>query len=183
MTTLPDDVQERVGSYISHQAVKAPQALLEIVQKGHEKLLGLVDGMSEAQAKFKPADDVWSVLEVLDHVVTAKRGVARTCVTLARGETPRGIGEEGQEATAQDGITGKHFSSITGARSAAEEAHAEMIDFIIGLSDDVNLDARFKHFVFGPLNCREWAAFQRVHDGDHAQQIEQVVAADGYPAA
>lgn len=181
MTTTPDDVQERVGSYISHQSVKAPQALLEIVQKGHDNLLRLLDGMSETQAKFKPADDVWSVLEVLDHVITAKRGVARTCVTLARGEAPRSIGEEGQEETPQDGITGKRFSSIADARSAAEEAHAEMVDFIIGLSDDVDLDARFKHFLFGPLNCREWAAFQRVHDGDHGQQIEQVKAAKGYP--
>jgi hypothetical protein len=33
------------------------------------------------------------------------------------------------------------------------------------------------------LNCRQWAAFQRVHDVDHMEQIKQVKAAPGYPAS
>ncbi|MCH7954097.1 MAG: DinB family protein [Chloroflexi bacterium] len=182
MTTLTDDVQERVGSYIRHQAAKEPDAIRDIVQTGHDKLLALLDGMSEKQAGFKPSPDDWSVLEVLDHVVTAKRGVARTCVTLARGDVPAGIGEEGQENSQQDGITGKHFASLAEARAGAEAAHAEMIEFIGGIAQGVDVDARFDHFLFGPLNCREWAAFQRVHDGDHGNQIEKVLASAGYPA-
>ena len=183
MTTLTDDVQERVVSYIRHQAAKEPEAIKDIVQTGHEKLLALLDGMSEEQATFKPSPDEWSVLEVLDHVVTAKRGVARTCVTLSRGDAPRGIGEEGQETSPQDGVTGKHFSSLAEARAGAETAHAKMIEFIGGIAQGVDLDARYNHFLFGPLNCREWAAFQRVHDGDHGNQIEKVLASPGYPAS
>ena len=183
MTTLTDDVQERVGSYIRHQAAKEPDAIKDIVQTGHDKLLALLDGMSEEQATFKPSAGDWSVLEVLDHVVTAKRGVARTCVTLARGDVPAGIGEEGQEKSPQDGVTAKHhFSSLAEARAGAEAAHAGMIEFIGGIAQGVDLDARYNHFLFGALNCREWAAFQRVHDGDHGNQIEKVLASAGYPA-
>jgi hypothetical protein len=36
---------------------------------------------------------------------------------------------------------------------------------------------------FGPLHCKAWYLFQRVHDIDHANQINAVKEAPGYPAA
>ncbi len=178
MASRPPELIERLTGYIHHNATKDPAAIRALVQEGHDKLVGLLDVMSDAQAAFKPAPDVWSVLEVLGHVVTAKSGVARICDRLARGETPTNRGAEGEE---QDGITRDRFASIADARPAIESAHQELLAFIDGPLASANTDARFKHFVFGDLNCREWAAFQRVHDGDHSQQIEQVTTAPGYP--
>jgi len=45
-----------------------------------------------------------------------------------------------------------------------------------------NVETRFGHFLFGELNALEWAVFQRVHDGDHSNQIQQITSATGYPA-
>ena len=178
MAARPPELIERLTGYIQHNATKDNTALRDLVQQGHDQLLGLLDGISETQAQFKPAPDVWSVLELLGHVVTAKSGVARICARLARGETPTNRGAEGEE---QDGVTRDRFASLAEARPALEAAHKELLAFIDGPLASANTDARFKHFVFGNLNCREWAAFQRVHDGDHAQQIEQIIAAPGYP--
>ncbi len=50
-----------------------------------------------------------------------------------------------------------------------------------GLTEDASLDARHDHFFFGPLNWKEWLAFQRVHDGDHLQQIEAIRGFPSYP--
>lgn len=179
MTTAPDEVVERITSYIQHNAAKEPQALRALVEQGHAQLSSLLDGLSQGQASFKPAPDVWSVMELLQHVTTAKRGVARICVLLARGEQPAGLGREGDE---QDGVMGpKTFASLAEAREVLGSAHGEMLEFIDGLTGAANLDERFNHFMFGDLNCREWAAFQRVHDGDHANQITQIMAAPGFP--
>lgn len=179
MTTAPDEVVERITSYIQHNAAKQPPALRALVEQGDAQLISLLDGMTEAQASFKPAPDVWSVMELLQHVTTAKRGVARICAQLSRGEQPAGLGREGDE---QDGVMGsKTFSSLAEARGVLESAHGELLDFVDGLSATADLDARFNHFLFGDLNCREWAAFQRVHDGDHANQIGQIMAAPGFP--
>ena len=41
--------------------------------------------------------------------------------------------------------------------------------------------ATFDHPFFGPLNCKGWVAFQRLHDADHIGQIEQIKASAGYP--
>ena len=170
MVTISDDVRERLVSYLKHQAGKSPQAIKELVQKGHDQLLDRFDGLSEEQATFKPEPDVWSVVEVLQHAAPAKRSVANLCVTLARGATPeRGGGDT-------------TYASLAEARSALEAAHMELLAFVDGLSPDVNVEARFEHSFFGELNCLEWAAFQRVHDGDHAGQIDQIRAATGFPA-
>lgn len=183
MATLPDGVRERVVSYVKDQVEKGTAAMTESVQTGHDQLLSLLEGMSEEQAKFKPSGESWSVLELLQHVVTAKRGTARLCAALARGETPRNIGPEGEESSYQDGITRASFRSLAEAYAAVQSAHGELLAFIAGLSPEADLDTRFKHFLFGALNCQEWAVFQRVHDGDHARQIEQIKAAPGFSSA
>lgn len=178
MTTAQDEIIERVVSYIRHNAAKEPQAIRELVQKGHEQLVALIDGLSEEQARFQPGPDDWCVLEVLRHVVFAKRGVARVCAGLARGERPAGLGGEGEQ---QDGIVGEAFPTLAAARSALDAAHQELISFIEGPLAQGDLRARYRHFLFGELNCREWAAFQRVHDVDHVNQIGQIKASPGFP--
>jgi sulfur relay (sulfurtransferase) complex TusBCD TusD component (DsrE family) len=184
-TEAPSDVRERVTGYIKHQASKSNQAILDLVQKGHEQLMDGIDGVSDQQATFKPSADEWSVLDVMQHVVAAKKGVARMCQALARGEQPAGIGGEGQEEgdlKKQDGVTGRAYASLAEASAEAVKAHDELVAFVNSVSDESNTDTTFDHFLFGPLNCREWAVFQRVHDGDHGGQMDKVKAADGYPS-
>ena len=36
--------------------------------------------------------------------------------------------------------------------------------------DALDRNTRFTHFFFGAMNAREWACFQRIHDGDHFPQ-------------
>ena len=182
MTTVPDDDVTRLVGYLKYQAEKEPEAIRALVQGGHDSLLGILDGISPEQAAFKPDADTWSVLEVLEHVVTGKHEVVRLCTGLAGGKAYDGVGPEGEKATIQDGVTRVSFDSLDDARSSAESEHAELLAFIEGLSPETDVEARYKHFIFGALTCREWAVFQRVHDLDHGNQIEKVKAAPGYPA-
>lgn len=175
MVTVTDELRERLLSYISHQVSRGPEAIKSVVQKGQKQLLDGLDGLSEEQASFKPDADTWSVLEVLRHVVDGKRRNAAGCVALARGETRGGEAETGR--------TGEELPSLAAARSALEAAHDDLVAFVESLSPATNLEARYEHPWFGELNCQEWAAFQRIHDGDHAEQIEQVKAAPGFPKA
>jgi hypothetical protein len=181
MATAPaPDVVERVTSYIKHQGAKSPDALRDMIQAAHDRLALMLDGLSSDQASFKPSADDWSVLELMHHVISAKIGVARACERLAKGEV---IPSQGGEGDGQDGMMrGDTLTSIASARAALQTAHQEMLNFLDSSLPKANLDVRFHHFLFGDLNCAEWAAFQRVHDGDHANQIEQIKAAPGYPA-
>ena len=181
MTTQQEELLTRIRGYVQHQANKDLDAVRSLIQQGHDQLLGQLDSVTEEQARWKPAPDVWSVLEVLRHVVPSKRGVARICAALARGETPRGFGEEGQATAGQPAATDA-LDSLAEARAALEAAHQELLAVVDTFAQGTDLEARYDHGFFGPLNCREWAVFQRVHDADHAQQIEQIKAAPGFPA-
>jgi hypothetical protein len=180
MTTAQDQLIDRVSGYIRHNATKEPPAIRGFVQQGHQQLATLLDAMSEEQAAFKPGPDDWSVLELLAHVVTAKRGVARICERLGRGEQVANFGGEGEE---QDGVTRVAFASLAEARRGMDAAHDALLAFIDGPLAAAGLTPRYGHFLFGDLNCREWAVFQRVHDGDHAGQITQITSARGYPTS
>ena len=182
-TELQSEVQERVTGYIKHNSKKSNEAVRDLVEHGHKRLLEIIDGLSEGQATFRPSAEEWSVLDTMQHVVAAKKGVARMCEELARGEQPGGIGGEGEETQKQDGVTGRAYATLAEATQAAVAANEELIAFVNGLSDASNTEVTFAHFLFGPLNCREWAVFQRVHDGDHGGQIEKIKAADGFPSA
>ena len=175
MVTPPDEVKDRVLSYIKHQAAKSAPALRGVVQQGHDQVMGLLAGMSDEQAGFKSSAEEWSVFEVLQHASEAGRRTARGCVALAAGGETNKIERAGQ-------IKNEPFTSLDQARAALDAGHQELVDFIDTLSPETNVEATLAHPFFGPLNCREWAAFQRVHDGDHAGQIEQITSAAGYPA-
>jgi len=180
-TEAPEDVRERVRSYLVHNATKELGELRDLVQKGHDQIMGIAAGLTASQATFKPAPDEWSVLDCFQHVVAAKKGTARLAATLARGEQPPGIGGEGEETRRQDGVTGTRYATLDEARAAAQAAHEELLAFLDTAASTANLEATYPHFLFGDLNCLQWAAFQRVHDGDHAGQIERIIAAPGYP--
>ena len=51
-----------------------------------------------------------------------------------------------------------------------------MLETILGLPDAPDTSITPPHPFFGDLNCREWAAFQRVHDEDHIQHAAKILA-------
>ena len=167
---IPQRKREWVLAFIAEHSVKEPEEIATVVQEGHDEVLDAIAPLTNAQAKRRRSDDDWSVLDAMAHVVTTKQVCAGLCGSLAGGSRPPGIGPEWEEEPAQDGITNVSFETLAAAREAAETAHQQLLSTISKL-DSANLDVSFKHYIFGAMNAREWAVFQRIHDGDHVAQI------------
>ena len=93
---------------------------------------------------------------------------------------------QGKELFREAGIPvsdGRLATSPTEARAAADEAHASIMAFVATVTPDTNTEKEFRHFVFGSMNCRQWAVFARIHDADHAPSIGRIKASPGYPAS
>ncbi len=174
MTTDQNELRERVISYVRHQVEKGPEGIRQAILKGYDQLHGLIDGLSEEQAAFKPSPDDWCVLEVLQHVVESKQKVARRSFALARGETAPPV-------TVIGTVEGQVPATLAESRTALEKEHRELLRFVESLSPETNVEAKQPHPWFGPLDCREWAVFERVHDGDHANQILEIKGAPAFP--
>ena len=170
---IPERTKEWALSFIAEHSVKEPERIAAVVQEGHDEILNAIAPLTDAQAGQRPSDDDWSVLDAMAHVVTTKQVCAGLCESLAGGS---GFGPEWEEESAQDGITTVTFETLTAAREAAETAHQQLLGTISKL-DSANRDVSFKHYIFGAMNAREWAVFQRIHDGDHIAQLRKIVSA------
>jgi len=179
--TIPEERRALAVAYLREGGLKSAVEIEASVEEGHSALLHAIDGLSDVQAAYNAEPDEWSVLELMGHVVTAKQLVAALCTSLAAGQLPPGFGPALEEEAAQDGVTVARFETLKAARAAAGEAHTALLNFIRGADGAANLDMTFKHFVFGALNGREWAVFQRLHDDDHRPQVDVIRGAAGFP--
>jgi hypothetical protein len=66
-------------------------------------------------------------------------------------------------------------------RLALTQEAARFASILERLPRDPDLANEAHHPQFGLLNYRAWFLFARLHDGDHARQIETIKATDGYP--
>ena len=170
---LPEDVVERVRSYIQHQGSKSPDAIADLVAAGQLKLLDAIAGIDDERAACHPAEGEWSLRELMLHVVAAEGSVAGMIAKISAGEVlkasdpKRAIGMQ----RADDGLT---FGMLLEELRAV---NVRTLDAVRAIPASADLDVKPPHPFFGPLNVKEWAAFQRVHDEDHAQHALKILAA------
>jgi len=169
---FPDEVRDRVVSYIRHQGSKPPDALIELVKTSQERFLGVVSAVSDEVAERKPAPDEWSLRELIRHVLDAQESVSGLVHNLSRGMQPPGRGGAGRMVD----DTGQQFSEYV---EQLRTLNDRMLYAIEGMPADPDLKETAAHPFFGQLNCKEWAAFQRVHDEDHVQHAQKILASIG----
>ncbi len=167
---LPDEARQTVVSYLAHEGRKDASAIVEVIERERRRLVDVLGGISVEQAGFIPSSGGWSIREVARHVAGAETGVAAIIARLAGAPEP-------PEASHPAGQSLAEVSRELG------QARAQLLAVVGGLAEDANLDAKHDHLFFGPLNWKEWLAFQRVHDGDHIEQIEAIRRSPSYPKA
>ena len=170
---LPNEVRDRVVSYMQYQAQKPHGDILALVEKSQQRYLDVVGALSDDAASKKPAPDEWSVRELIRHVISAERGVALFVHHLARGERPPANNDTREPGLAMPD-DGRPFAGLVDELRKTNES---MLQAIRNLPPSPNLTERAKHPFFGDLNCVEWAVFQRVHDEDHVQHAQKILSA------
>ena len=167
-----DEQTQQALSYIRHQASKGLSDLSALVERTAADCAHCLEGVSEEQASFKPGEE-WSVKEVLGHMLVSGAGVNREIASLVAGQPP--------VREARMGVVAGADRPIDELRQRLARLWRETARLAASLPEDGSVERTWEHPVFGPLNFREWIAFQRIHALDHVQQIEQVKAAPGYP--
>ena len=181
-----DALEERrrqLTSFVQEHSAEGNDALLELISGGHKHLVGSVKDFSVNQASWKPAPEEWSALEAMSHILEVKQGVTKTCLALAQGRPPEPAEEALVAQWLSKGYSGDPLSSPEAAIEAAVAGHAGMAAFVESISEFTDVKKCHSHPLVGPMNCREWAVFQRAHDADHGEQIEKIKAMRGFPGA
>jgi hypothetical protein len=170
--------------------------LLEQLEATQKTVVAALEGVSEAQWRFKPAPDVWSVQQVAEHIILAE-DFLRNTVTDRILKTPvvprlananpefdkkffEGVQDRSRKATAPEPIV------PTGKIATPEEAikeflarRAKTIAYVKSTDDDLRA-----HAVPGPAGQMDGYQFLLLlasHSARHAAQIREVQANPGYP--
>jgi hypothetical protein len=163
------DEQRRIRGYLQAQGAKlSPPAIIDKVHAAMQDLRRAAAAVPAARFEERPAPEEWSGNEVMAHVVDAGRhfgdqiiaildGRARVAADRQRAPVERHTAEEWWTILARDRET--LFARVRAADPTA------------------NLAETIEHPMFGPLTWRETLLFTRLHDHDHAGQLEKIAAA------
>ena len=175
MTTQAEEFR-RIHSYLQSQGERYTfSELWSRLIRARITVMDSVEGVTQEQAEFRFDPDEWSIAEVLHHLLTSSERVAELVDALSRGESvnPGRIDPPREETTATIGDLTTRLREDSIAWSALTQR----------LPDSPPTEPTAPHSMFGELHARAWYLFQRVHDLDHAGQIEKNKQAEGYPSS
>ena len=157
---------ERVTSYLHAQARKlSVPELVEKVRSDSRQLRDALLAVHSDRFSVKPAPGEWSPNEVAAHIVTTGHLFGQAIIEIVAGREPT--------STPLDVIT-EGAPSRTGAEwwDLHEGNRERLFAAVLEADPEAHLEKSIYHPSFGNLNWREALLFLRVHDLDHARQIQ-----------
>jgi DinB superfamily len=185
-------------SLIAGETTKTDRdALVAHLKKTEAAFLKSIDGLSEAQWKWKPAPDRWSVAECAEHITKAEdllRGRVETMLKAApagpellaktKGKDElilKAIPDRTRKATAPEPLVPKgSFADEKATIEAFKASRAKTIALASGPADlraYANAD-----LPLAETDAYQGLLFQSAHTEWHTKQIEEVKATAGFPA-
>lgn len=176
----------------------AVAALWEDLQAVRAEVLREAEGLSQAQADFKPGEKDWSVGEVIDHLTIAEIATGKLTTKLTReAEAAGAVAPFPADLRAFTPLppwpagpaeappvvwpsAGKPIRDLIATMKATRERSRQSIEKM------ATLDPRrlvFKHFRLGDLDLAQWWVLQAQHDRIHLGQIRDIKRARGFPGA
>ncbi|MEZ4455410.1 MAG: DinB family protein [Gemmatimonadales bacterium] len=174
------------------------QEIVALLETSATRFTGCYADLPDAAFRFKPAPDVWSIAENVDHLVQAESRSGKLIrERMLQAEAPADLvaqsagGHERIGAAIPDRnvkVRAPEFILPAGQWGSAgemtavfEESRRALIEFLRSTSLDLSRYVA-PHPLFGPLNGYQWAHATGLHTLRHVAQIEEVKAAPGYPA-
>lgn len=185
MTTTPitgqvfgeEQARDPTHDFLMTEAQKPFAELAPPVIDARAKLLEALRGVSDAQARFRPAgagegEEGWPIALIIKHVTGAE---GRLTLRL------RALGTGTEMPAVVAGPPTDNGEPITDLISALEASRVEMLAAMKAIEGKERLDTMAKHPFFGEMNCRAWFRLQGLHEEDHARQVEGIKAHPEYP--
>jgi DinB superfamily len=177
LALISDDIKANRDRYIAimtEHGTMRPDGIVESLRETQEELLSIFRSATDEQARTKPAPDEWNLHELAVHAVFTERLIAKLIHHASRGTFPSPEDLEGAGIGMMPKSDDRSYAEVL---DDLERKNADLLDAVRDLPEQPNTEMRPPHPYFGPLNCREWAGFQRVHDLDHIHHSRKILAA------
>lgn len=169
----------------------------KFLKESKEGVENAIKGLSEAQLKFKPAADVWSVEECLKHIAITEQALwgmeeaslkqaatpdKRSEVKLTDEEVIKRIEDRSTKIKTFDPMKPENtpFKSATEALTSFNQNRDKLISYVKNTNDD--LRNHVLALPFGSLDGYQFILFISAHTNRHVQQIYEVKSNPNFPA-
>jgi len=159
--------EARIRSYLEAQGAKlSPAAIIDKVRAAMAELRAAAESVPPARFNDRPEPEEWSGNEVMAHVIDAGKHFGDQIVQALDGMPPAGSGRDRSE---------KPVPRRTAAEwcTILERDREGLFECVQRADPAARLDKRIEHGMFGTLNWRETLLFLRLHDLDHARQLQK----------
>ncbi len=170
---------------------------LENLENSRKKFLNSISGLSEAQWKYKPAPDRWSIAECAEHIALTEQTIFQLVTekimksdAVAR-PTPPSPEADGAIVSAVKNRTTKatapEFLRPSGRYPTREALISDFNtsrDRTIAYVQKTQEDLRghlSEHPLLKQLDAYQWILLLSAHSERHTAQIEEVKASPGFP--
>ena len=164
------------------------------LQETRAKFLKSIDGLSEAQWKFKAAPDRWSIAEVAEHIAISESTILgmiqQKMLAMPAPKPEEKIDDEKVIAGLLDRTSkfqapemlrpANKWATKDALAKDFNTARDQTIEFVRTTTEDLRAHAA-PHPVLKTLDTHQWVLLIAAHAARHTAQIEEVKAAAGYP--
>lgn len=176
-------------------ALPAPvEALWNDLQSVRAQLLKETEGISQAQADWRPGEQEWSIGEIVHHLTLAEVGTGKLTSKLLK-DAPQPLPPFPADlerfapvpppppgpAKAPEVVypeRGHPLERLIAELKAARERSRQSVERL-GAVDPRGL--RWRHFTLGEMDLAQWWMLHVRHETDHLQQLRAVKATRGFP--
>jgi uncharacterized damage-inducible protein DinB len=167
---MTSEQQLRVRGYLVAQGAKlSPEQIIGKVQEAMGQLRAAAAAVPAPRFTDAPAPGEWSANEVMAHVVEAGRHFGGAIVRVLDGQAPG----QPRDAAARDTSP----RPLDEWWALLDRDRGALFARVRSAHPMSRLEATIPHPFFGALNWRETLLFMRLHDLDHAGQLQKVAAA------
>jgi len=166
------------------------EQLLRLLTASRKKLLESAEGLTDEQARMRPAEDRWSILECVEHVGLVEDGMFAAVTTkMAPGEAPADRSREQEIIRRATNRTQKigapefvkpagKFATLSEALEHFERSRARTIEYVESCNSDLRAVVA-THPVLGKATGHEFMLILALHPARHALQILELREALG----
>ena len=182
---VQDPLTEQERKFANDYLTETQNSLVDITQK-----------LSDAQLKFKPAADKWSVEECVKHIAAAEMGLWKMADSLINSpanpekrseikstdeQIINMITDRSFKAQAQEPMKPQNtpFKTYQDAISSFKDSRGKLIQYVN--TTDKDLRGHVIAFPMGSFDTYQMLLFIAAHSKRHTLQIQEVMADPGFP--
>ncbi|PIC99117.1 DinB family protein [Sporosarcina sp. P29] len=156
---------------------------MEINDQARKELLAQVEYLTDEVINRQPAEDRWSIKQILQHLYLMEGSVAKTIqIKLAAEDQNITIDkpiqltvDRSNKIEAPDFVTPTlEYSTLHDLKSKLTATHSTLHDVAENATEDQLAVKSYPHPVFGEMSLTQWLPFVGYHEQRHIEQIKEV---------